>query len=523
MTSKVGHPTNQYEIKYSASESSVHNGNWYLILTSKNYHFYFNKALKKSFWQLADLAESFDDLDIDEFVKAIEFDVVALLTARNVGLKGLDNYYFKKDQKVQDARKESTQDAVVDESRVDTKRKQEGEDVVVSSVEEEEDKEEDEDEDEEDDEARNQFIRNLLQEEGFLKENEQERKGKEETEPSKPSAGLVSGYSSSEDEDEDEIGDQDDVEDEKDVKEDHKHPSESDNVILNETRGDQLEAKSNSEDENSENSENENSGLDLDLSEEEVNEGIDLDLDGNEVEEDNELQRQEFKRLLDRFSDRISPYDSWPLIEEELISEFVKCAEFYAIEDANKREAIFDEWCQSKQDQEVLNPSGPEEDDSPKKYPTDILQFYNFLQGFKKEIKTSFYQEFYNKHHQQINDIDLAPKVKDSNYRKFKLMIAEQSEFEKRAKKTESFPTNVNLKKFKLDEFLASRLTSVPVQDKEFIRTIQESEDSDFDKWITLINRLDLAEDLVEDCINFVVGDEKRLQAYIDIYNKLTT
>ncbi|EMG49128.1 hypothetical protein G210_0177 [Candida maltosa Xu316] len=80
-------------------------------------------------------------------------------------------------------------------------------------------------------------------------------------------------------------------------------------------------------------------------SEEEDNESLDLSVD----EESTNTAEQDFINLLGRFSNKISIYDPWDLIEEELINEFSQNPEFFAISSKQERESIFQKWCSNQE------------------------------------------------------------------------------------------------------------------------------------------------------------------------------
>lgn len=66
-----------------------------------------------------------------------------------------------------------------------------------------------------------------------------------------------------------------------------------------------------------------------------------------------------------------------------------------------------------------------------------------------------YFQEFFNKHLEDFNDIDLSNKEMEQLYIKFKNMLSDFSKFEKSAKKEKGYDLNVNLKKLRLEQFLA--------------------------------------------------------------------
>lgn len=473
--SKIGYPTREYRIPYDNSASLDLHTEWYLILTSNNYHFYFNRLLKQSYWQLADIAAEFKDVDIEEFVLAINFDVISLMFARNVGLKGLDGYYFEK----QDADQDTIEVEEFEEEEEEIRESDTGDAEEVEI----------------DVEARDGMIREFLLEEGYeVKEEKAEDEVKEE--PKAPTGiSLVSGYSSSEEED-DESGE------EKPAEKGSNSVEKNDHHDISQDKEEQVEEV---DDLQSDESDSENSGLDLNISEDE---------DGSERLQTSAVT--EFIELLDMFADRIDKYQPWDLIEEELLPDFVKHPQYYALEHASQREEAFDEWLKSRSQKED-NSSEKEVTQEPPLYPTPTLDFYHFLQDHKKELKSATYQEFYNKNHEHINDVDLVSKEKEALFRKFKIMLQDQTEFEKSAKKSKALSPGINLKRYKLDEFLSTQ-ESVEIHPGQ-LQEITNSGSTDYGKWLALANKLNLRKELIESTKNFIVGDEKRLAAYLDKFS----
>ncbi|KAK6463087.1 hypothetical protein DFJ63DRAFT_318270 [Scheffersomyces coipomensis] len=503
----IGSPRNQYKIPFVSSHNDV-NSNWYIILTSTNRHFYFNAAVRQSYWQLQDLKEQYfsdNDLEWGQFLNCFEFDKLSVLFAKNIG------FHVK---------------SVQVETKVKSNVIKHG-DIEVEIVKDEDqeipDEKEVEDEDEIDvksnAEVDTDLIRELLQQEGYLKdqpsevvEDKDEDRAESEDKP-QPTGGLNLGYSSSED-------DADDDDDDDDGNDEEKEDEEED---------------VNDDDDNDQSSINEED-LDLSISDsdEDLNEGLDLSIGDEQEESGSSSKKADFINLLNQFKSKISIYDSWFIIEEDLINEFVKHPEYYSIEDSKTREDIFNEWVISQSNEEEHRVDESEDDEEidedeeeqiDYRYPTPTLTYHYLLQQFKKDIKSLVYQQFYNKHYKEINDINLSNKEKDLLYRNFKSMILNQTNFEKSYKK--SYPnSSINLKKLKLDDFLSQHAEKLSVAANTF-KAIQSqfiipTDDTEcYAKWIELINKLDLDGDIVHNCINFIVGDVKRLQSYIDFYNNL--
>lgn len=241
------------------------------------------------------------------------------------------------------------------------------------------------------------------------------------------------------------------------------------------------------------------------------NNSLDLSLDEDEGTI-SESEKQDFMNLLNQFSNKISIYDSWDLIEEELIEEFIKFPEYLAILSKQEREKIFQKWCsRQQQQQEVIYDKDTminEQDTGI--FPTPKLKFLNFLQDFKLEIKDSFYQSFYTANYEKINQFNLLlSSTKELIFRNYKLMLNDFTQFAKKFKK-QNKNSNQNVKVMKLNEFLNGKITGSYKIDEKL---------SYFDNWIKLLNNNDISAEIAENEINFLVGDEKRLNSYIEQLN----
>ncbi|KAK6205358.1 uncharacterized protein RJT21DRAFT_117830 [Scheffersomyces amazonensis] len=504
-----GLPQSQYKIPYISKKSDDINSYWYVILTTTNVHFYFNSQSKEAYWQLGDFRHLFEDDEWETFISAFEFNELSLLFARNIGFNWIRNEKkIDEDEAIQHV--EISQEDELDINDIDETVDSEHEREVVDEVVVDED-----------------LVRDILREGGYL--NKTGSAGAEddpnisspESQSPKPlvqsgGIGISLGYSSSEEDDED-----DDEEEEKEEEEEEKGPEQN------------HEAEEDS---------NINEGLDLSVDDHEensdLNVGLDLSIDDQEELEQND----DFIKLLDTFKSRISVYDSWALVEEELISEFVKYPEYYSIEDGKAREQIFNNWIIERQKEEsaldVDEDSGNEVDEDSEvdseqeiyseKYPTPTLEYFKLLQQYKKEIKSLVYQQFYNSHFKEINSIALSSKEKDSIYRSFKTMLTNQTQFEKSYKK-EHPDSKINLKKLKLDEYLQTCIEHFKdhIEEIKTFLTLNPgfatniTEEEAFSTWIKLINNTNIGEQVAENNINFVVGDVKRVQSYIELYNSI--
>jgi hypothetical protein len=471
-----GTPKFQYHIPYEG-EDPIHN-KWYIIITTTSRHFYYNSTINRSFWQLYDIRQQYQDLPWNHFIDAIEFDLLAVLFAKSKGLKGLDeSFYYKKtvtSKKDQRGSKEvvpeipsEKQPEAIEVNFLENLDKELQLDLEV--------------EEEVDVEAQNAFIANLLQEEGFIK----------------PVETVILGYSSSEEEEEEE----EEGEEEKEI-EDEIDEIEEESQIAEPTGQDTNNIDSNDLSPSTDH----NIGLDLSLSDDETNDA--------KLTEIPESSKADFINVLNQLKPKISIYEPWSMVEEDLISELALFPGFYSIDDISQRELIFDEWC--SQQETSPHPNQPEQIQT---YPTPTIELYKFLQEYKRDIKLLYFQEFFNKHLEDFNDIDLSNKEMEQLYIKFKNMLSDFSKFEKSAKKEKGYDLNVNLKKLRLEQFLA---------EAEFNKNTREMAPSDpestsFDKWIAILNVHDVPQHIAESNINFIVGDDKRLQCYQDILRKHET
>lgn len=439
---KVGYAKFQYKIPYDDQ--------WYIILTSKQYHFYYNFKEQVSYWQLSDIFQNFSDIDKNEFIKSIDFNQVAILIAKNNGLKGIDDYYLKNMEK-SDQNLKSNQ---VVTGKLETDKK-----IIIENPQVAEKVEESFESDEPIDDTidldhgeSNNIIKQLLQEEGLLKDNLKE------------TPGLITGYSSSEDETEDE-----DVVQDGDV-----------------------------EDDESKNDEN-----------------LEYHFD------DSSNKNADFLALLDKLESKISIYEPWNLIEEELIQELVTFPEYYSVDNPHEREQLFNDWClaKSKNQSNVEETTLEEEIEVAKKFPTKKLNYLIFLQKYKPEVKKLYYEQFLNKYYLEMLKIELNSNDKQTIYITFRTFLTDFSIEEKQMKKSHKYDSNVNLKKLKLQTYLKSQQFS-GLSKQDYLQVLNEIKQNpkDFmENWLFLINMMNFRESLVDDVHNFIVGDEKRLNCYLEV------
>lgn len=295
---------------------------------------------------------------------------------------------------------------------------------------------------------------------------------------------ILAGYSSSEDDEEEE-------EEKKKDKDDYDEDGEDEIPInIDEITEKAIAQYKSQEDEQLSDDEDDNNSLDLSLDDNDFSNSI----------------KQDFMNLLNQFSGKFSIYDSWDLIEEELIEEFVKYPEFLAILSKQERENIFQKWCSQQEQEEGESNKDVVIEENTGIFPTPKIKFLEFLQDFKLDIKDSFYQSFYAKNYIKINEFDLLPTIKESIFRNYKLMLNNFTKFAKNFKK-QNKNSNQNVKVMKLNEFLKGKLSGSFIINDNL---------SHFDNWINLLNENDISAEIAENEINFLVGDEKRLNSYIE-------
>lgn len=468
----VGTPVFQHKIPY---------GEWYIIVTSCGSHFYFNKPVRKSYWQLFDVFQDNPHIDRDEFLSSINFEEVAILMSKVNGLKGIDGYFFKAKEgqpDVPEEEKSTTGELNQDENEGVDKAANETDDLDIEEAQ------------NYDTDTRDKFIRDLLQEEGYIQEDEEEEKIPN---PKPGNSGLNLGYSSDEDSSEEEENSE--------AHETIQH-TQTDTKDGDEEEGD--ESQQDEDDGHLEHDGQNNLGLDLSLS----------------ASEDETVDKSEFFELLDAFKGRISIYDPWFLVEEELLSEFIKHPSYYSINDAAEREKLFTEWCKQQQDEDQDDKStGEAHEGLDEVYSTPSQAFFVFLQTYKKDVKKLFYLEFNSKFASEIENSfsELSSKERETLYRQYKIMITDYAEFEKRAKKCKD--NDVNLKKVKIDQFLSNARRNISVNNipKETLLQINQSEDDAFQKWTKICNLYSIPISIGNCVENFIVGDEKRLQSYTEM------
>ncbi|KAI5960973.1 uncharacterized protein KGF55_004240 [Candida pseudojiufengensis] len=444
---------------------------WFIIITNTQHHFYFNSNDLNSFWQLSDIEKFYNNnIDINDnevneneqhiskLIENIEFNELGLLFAKSRGL----------DVKI------------LDESEGDLKNQ------ANQEIDENEEEEVEEEEEEEEFIYENKDPSTEKQTISTSVESESEKKQEESK-----STGILAGYSSSE---------EDDIEGEEEEKEEEEEkakPTFAQDYVEIEDLVSKILDQEQTDEESSDDGNDDNS--------------LDLSLDDNDDEKTNDIN-EEFKQILNQYSDEISSYEPWELVEEKLNSEFLKFPSYHSINSNKQKEEIFKQWLKerdSKPNGDDENEEIDEENLSFKTFPTPTLLYKSLLQSKKDEIKSMIYPNFYTKNYLEINDIKLTKLEKEENFRNFKIFLNEFSKEEKTYKKQNPLFKD-NYKVFKLNEFLKNQNLTLTTQFEV------DSNLSFFENWINLLNNLNgLDESIVEDNINFIVGDEKRLNSYL--------
>lgn len=247
------------------------------------------------------------------------------------------------------------------------------------------------------------------------------------------------------------------------------------------------------------------------------NEGLDLLLSDDEDENKN---KGEFFKLLDKYSSKILIYEPWFMVEEDLLSGFSKNPEYFAVTSSAQREAFFNQWCSTKQRDDDTGNSGTKTHPI-STYPNAVQNYYRFLQNNKSQVKKLHYNEFKTRHQEfmETEFSDLASNEREDMYRQYRVMIIDYPEYEKQMKK--SHP-DANCKKLKLDSFLRENISSEFSRNisKKMLYEIVNSSQDDFHKWAELCNIYLVPRGIANSVNNFILGDEKRLASYIELFNE---
>lgn len=474
---------------------------WLIIVTENAGHFYYNKKTQESVWQLS-------ETNITNFSSRIDFNELAILFGKANGAlyppvsKNLDSGQSKKKKSDDKSKPFVSQDG--------------GEDFpLVSNVEEliEASKS--------DKDIETSFQIDPISAVPTL-QSEISDLGSTEEKP----LGLDLGYGSSES---DESGTDDDDQND-DQNENASGESDNDSDI--------------------------NAGLDLGFNSDDEF-GSDNNKDLGEPEEVKEQSRQQFNKLLDEFSSDISIYDPWFIVEEELLSKLVLRPEYFEVGES-LREEFYNSWAKTKQeisadagticvsldsnsnsdadlaslaklksDNKANSKTQEKHTNSTPLYPTTTQLFYKFLQNYKTDVKKLYYLDFAKLHHTEVSQ--MLSKIGISNpeevYRKLRVSLNDFSKLEREAKKSKS--THIsnsvssisgegNLKVLYLWNFLIN--AKVP-QNKDEVLAPEIGPVIPFNQWIRICNHHRIPLLVANSPVNFVLGDEKRLQCYKDYFN----
>ena len=96
---------------------------------------------------------------------------------------------------------------------------------------------------------------------------------------------------------------------------------------------------------------------------------------------------QDFINLLNQFSNRISIYESWDLVEEELLPEFTTYPEFLPYH-RNWNDKIISKWCTQQE------PKSPQTTINEGAFPTVKLNYLIFYKTSNKILNNHFINHF---------------------------------------------------------------------------------------------------------------------------------
>lgn len=425
----------------------VKNTSWCIVVTENAGHFYFNKETKQSVWQSDETG-----LDPETFVANVNFNDLGILFARARGF-AIQKSHSEEKIAVKEFEQPEAKDSESEQS--------------------------DEPDDESQDEDGNEMLRQILEESGLLPENSEGIENTEEPESgdevSEKPIGLTLGYSSLEEDSEDEK-DEDEHNTGLDlsVEKLQETPQETQQEKQQESHGQKHEALE---------------GLDLSISETTVS------------QEDT----QRFIGLLEKHRSSISPYDPWFVVEEELVTQFAQDPVFYAVPE-EQRETIFNQWVSDATASKKMPAEG--------KYPTPELRFFHFLQQYKAEVRKLYYEEFYSAHAKELKTVDFGPVKMEDAFRRLRVKLNDFAQYERNAKKSTAGGSS-NLKVEHVCDFVAKNLGS----HKYDLPHVPHS-GSWFERWIALCNECNLPPKLVNDPTNFIVGDEKRFACYARVLQR---
>ncbi|KAI5948677.1 hypothetical protein KGF57_005288 [Candida theae] len=431
---------------------------WFIVITDTSNHFYFNSEDDASYWQLSEVAEKYG-IDISQFLSEVNYDQLELLFARSRGLK------LRKRK-----RKEERGNGVnlANDPTVPNDGEPDQFEIVYEN------------------EYINKASDVVIELSNVQGENRQEKMHS--------TVGVVTGYSSSEEEEDQEEEDQEEEDQQQKAQTRESVPllpslrvkdqDELDDIVtqvLHQQGDDDIQSDNESQ--------------------------VSLDLSVDDDSDDKSVATLEFEKMLSDFSSQISSFDSWEFVEEQLVKEFIKYPVYHSIGSRREKAEIFQNWVDNKESGERTSQSTGLVDE--KLFPTEKMLLLSLLQNHKDQVKSSFYQEFYTLHYKALNEIDLSKTTKEEVFRSYKKFILDFAKFEKEFKKSPQYKKGINVKVMKLEEYISS-LENFPSGHFTIDPNL-----SFFDNWINLLNEFITDATIAESEINFLLGDEKRLNSYI--------
>lgn len=274
-------------------------------------------------------------------------------------------------------------------------------------------------------------------------------------------------------------------------------------------------------------------GSEDDISTHDINSGLDLGLDdedeavapGQHKTPHNKQfeQFEQFEAILDQYENEISTMDPWMLVEEDLLPKFSLHPEYYNLSEPSMRERAFNNWVTKRNACHEASEASHEKE-SQNSFPTDTLRFFRFLQERKSDVRKMYYVDFEKKYKEELDSYQSAGCDLESLYRQLRVTLNDFSDFERAQKAKRQSSTQVGKKNFKLahvEEFLAEHNLAKYASNHD-IGKLENNMDS-FDHWVQICNLFSLPKNLVHDPRNFIIGDEKRVIAYLSGLRKGAT
>lgn len=225
---------------------------------------------------------------------------------------------------------------------------------------------------------------------------------------------------------------------------------------------------------------------------------LDALLDGDDETGNAGLAKQDFRDLLDRLAQQISPFDPWFLAEEQLMDLLAGEPAYYALS-SGERAAIYDGWT-AERDQTLpdLEPL----------YPTATLEYLHFLDGHKRQVRDLYYPEFCTQHPEAARHDSVD---REELYRSLRVALNDQAARERADKPRRKMGPAYNAKVEHVTRFLESaahdgRLGTPPREGGV--------DGTAYEQWIALLNSASVPPETAHDPTNFILGDDKRVIVY---------